>query len=113
MIFTIAAVILVGFITVAVIGVREAQLGVGRLDTESNQFSYREDDEMKSSHPARWSSSAGGVDALEANRFTSSLLALSKAQTPLTHDSPKHAHDELSSLVSLHQPRSKSLSQEP
>lgn len=112
MIILFAAILLVGFITVAVVGVREAQIGVRRLEAEPTHFLNGEAEESSASHPARWSTAAASVDALEDSRFTSSLLALGKAQTPRTHNSPVPVSDELSSSESVLQPLSKSLSQE-
>lgn len=110
MIITIAAVLMVGFITVAIVGVREARAGVRRLETGSGSLGGQELEEEKDS--ARCMTSAGTVDALQASRFTSSLLALGKAQKQLTRNSPAPEHAEPSSLESVLQPLSKNLVRE-
>ena len=103
MIITIAAVLMVGFITVAVVGVREAQAGVRRLEAAAGAGHFRDN---KESAPDGWSAP---VDAMEAGRFTSSLLALDKAQKQLSRNSPTPANAESSSLESVLQPLSKNL----
>jgi hypothetical protein len=101
MIITIAAVLMVGFITVAVVGVREAQAGVRRLEAATAGHFL----ENNGSTHDGWSAP---VDAVEAGRFTSSLLALDKAQKQLSRNFPIPANAESSSLESVLQPLSKS-----
>ncbi len=103
---------MIGFITVAIVGVREAQVGVRRMETDPAHFLHGEDEEKTAAHPARWSASEKPIDALEANRFTSSLLALGKAQKQLTRNSPVLENVEPSSLESVLQPLSKNPSRE-
>ena len=112
MIIAITAIFLVGFITVAVIGMREAKTGLDSLEAERAYAVSSEEQSHERSHPARWHSSVYSADGLEASRFTSSLLALSKAQTQWTHSSPERVPAESSSLVSVPQPELKSLSRE-
>ncbi len=105
MIITIAAVLMVGFITVAIVGVREAQAGVRRLEAASgNSSSSGAERAQPSMH---WNTDVVPVEALQESRFTSSLLALSKVPTPSTRISPVPGHAESSSLESVLQPQSK------
>jgi hypothetical protein len=111
-ILAVAMFMFLGFLTLAVVGVREAQLGVHGFATERDYLSGSEGDELAAVHPDGWTSRAIPLDAVEASRFTSSLLSLSKAQTRPQHSSPAHAHDESSSLASVRQPQLKNPSQE-
>jgi hypothetical protein len=112
-ILAIAVFMFLGFLTLAVVGVRGAQLGVHGFETDPTYFpGKKEEDRLERVHEVSWTSTAIPVDAVEASRFTSSLLSLSKAQTRLMRNSPEHAHDESSSSVSVHQPQSKSPSPE-
>lgn len=111
MIITIAAVLMVGFITVAIVGVREAQAGIRRMETEAGRGMSAGSNAQVPMH-TQWATIAGPVDALEASRFTSSLLALDKAQKQLTRNSPTPGHAEPSSLESVLQPLSKNLVRE-
>ncbi len=114
MIIVLTAIFLFGFITVAFVGLREAKLGVDSLQAQPDyQAEAAPVQPAEQVHPARWHSTVCSVDGLEASRFTSSLLALSKAQTQWTRNSPAHVRAESSSLALIRQPESRSLVQEP
>ena len=112
MIVAIAAILVVGFITVAAVGITEARSGIKHLEDDGDFGLCNFRNTFESSYPARWVPAVTTVDALEANRFTSSLLSLGKAQTQGRHDSPGLVHDESSSLVLVPLTQSKNRAQE-
>jgi hypothetical protein len=100
--FAAAGLLFIAFIALAFVGVSEAKVGVRRLD--------RQMDEQSPASGAETSFNRVGqleADALAEARFSSSLLALSKAHLQARHSSPEHVHDESSSLVSVPLPQSK------
>jgi hypothetical protein len=111
MILAVAVFMLLGFLTLAIVGVKEAQLGVDGFVAERDYSSGNEEAARAQKEADHWASTATPLDAVEASRFTSSLLSLGTAQTLLTRNSPEPAHDVSSSSESVLQPRSKNLSQ--
>jgi hypothetical protein len=108
MILVLTAILIVGFISIAVIGIKEAEVGVRRLEAETSQSHPIDPEESTPMHPSQWSPATSSSDPMEESRFTSTLLSLSRAQIRLMHSSQGPALDESSSLVSVRQPQSKS-----
>ena len=104
MLLAAAGVLILGFIALAVVGVSEAHMILHRLDVEADAIKLA--DRLRNEHLAL--KVEREVPVVDEARFTSSLLALSKAQTQVRSSSPEPVHDESSSLVSVPLARSKS-----
>lgn len=99
MLFAAAGVLILALAALAFIGITDARLGVERLERELDASSGAIDLPF---------TMAAEVDALEAARFSASLLCLSKAQREAVRNSPARVSDESSSLVSVRPVQSKS-----
>ena len=99
MLFAAAGVLVLALAALTFIGITDARLGVHRLERELDG-SYEGNDPGLSL--------AGEVDALEAARFSSSLLCLSKAQQEGVRNSATPESAESSSLVLVRPVQSKS-----
>jgi hypothetical protein len=108
MLFIAAAILIVGFLGFAFIGITAARAGVHQLEAEVDMMaaariatakSQSEDEGVKAPIDVK-------QEALDANRFSSSLISLSTSHSLAKRNSPEHVHDESSSLASIPQPRS-------
>jgi hypothetical protein len=99
MLFAAAGVLILALAALAFIGITDARLGVERLERELDASNGA----TELPFPM-----ADEVDALDAARFSASLLCLSKAQQEVARNSPALVNDESSSLVLVRPAQSKS-----
>jgi hypothetical protein len=101
-----AGILFIAFLSVALIGITEARLGVRRLEAEIE----RRTAEFALQNPAIQQETilSAQDEALEHARFSSSLLSLSRAHSQARSNSPEPVLDESSSSELVPLSRSKS-----
>ncbi len=100
MLFAAAGLLFIAFIALAFVGITEAKVGVSRLERQI-------DERATAMHEAEAVHEMFEAETISDTRFSSSLLALSKAHLHARHNSPEPARAESSSSVSVPLPQSK------
>lgn len=99
MLFAAAGLLLIAFLALAFVGITEARTGVRRLEQDIEQSNVTQE---------AFAFQGGFAETeISAARFSSSLLALSKAQLQARHNSPEPVHVESSSSALAPRPQSK------
>ena|ERR1700742_103006 len=99
MLLIVAGILIVSFISVAFLGILNAHVTVRRLEAVLDGQDLFTSKEFEFDNKSIFATRTDTVE--EEERFTASLLSLSRAHLQSVHSSPVRAHDESSSLVSV------------
>ena len=110
MLFAAAGLLFIAFVSLAVVGISEAHMGVRRLEQELDRRTAGIPEQILANSGGEISHSE--AEAFAEARFSSSLLSLSKAHSQARRDSQEPALDESSSSELVPLARSKSLVRE-
>ena len=106
MIIAVGILVFMAICALSLVGLGESHTRVSKI---LNQLDYnRAEKQVESQAPPAIEPQAPKMDVFAEVGFTRSLLALSKVRSQDPYEAPTRAHDESSSLVSVHLAQSKS-----
>jgi hypothetical protein len=99
MLLIVAGILIVSFISMAFLGILNAHVTVRRLEAALDGQSLFTSKEFEFDNTSVFGNRVDRFE--EEERFTASLLSLSRAHLQSGHNSPARVHDESSSSVSV------------
>ncbi len=111
MFIALGAFLFVAFMSLAFVSIAATRVNVRQLEAALDSRDWETSDERRLfSVPAP--NEFKDLESIDAARFTSSLLCLSRVQSQVKSNSPEPVHDGVSSLVLVPLPQSRSLVRE-